>query len=342
MYEEPDVLIDDDEITDGERYLPGTGGSFEIVFEAEDAGSRLDAAVAKRACLTRSAAQKAIEAGGAVKNNKPLKKNYRVSEGETITFTLPPLESSDIEPENIPLDIVYEDDCLIVVNKPKGMVVHPAPGHFSGTLVSALLWHCKGAESGLSGIGGVIRPGIVHRIDADTSGLLVAAKTDAAHQSLAAQIKAHTAKRVYEALISGDMKNEEGVVDAPIGRHPSDRIKMAVITDKRYFSRPAVTHWKVIEHFRGNCHVECRLETGRTHQIRVHMNHIGHHLLCDPLYGMKGASAQLEKRYSELCQGQCLCARVLGFNHPETGEYMEFKAPLPDYFEEMREILRKQ
>ena len=138
------------------------------------------------------------------------------------------------------------------------------------------------------------------------------------------------------------MKNEEGTIDAPIGRHPSDRIKMAVITDKRYFSRPAVTHWKVIEHFRGNCHVECRLETGRTHQIRVHMNHIGHHLLCDPLYGMKGASAQLEKRYSELCQGQCLCARVLGFNHPETGEYMEFKAPLPDYFNEMREILRKQ
>ncbi|NLZ36579.1 MAG: RluA family pseudouridine synthase [Clostridiales bacterium] len=342
MYEDPDIFTDDDDISDTTKYLPGTGGSFEIVFEAEDAGARLDASVSKRACITRSAAQRAIEAGGAVRDGKALKKNYRVSEGETITFTLPPLESADIEPEDIPLDIIYEDDSLIVVNKPKGMVVHPGPGHFSGTLVSALLWHCSREGSGLSGIGGVIRPGIVHRIDADTSGLLVAAKTDAAHQSLAGQIKDRSAKRVYEALISGDMKNEEGVIDAPIGRHPTDRIKMAVITDDRYFSRPAVTHWKALEHFRGYCHIECRLETGRTHQIRVHMNHINHHLLCNPLYGMKGASAQLERRYSELCRGQCLCARVLGFNHPLTGEYMEFKAPLPDYFEEMREILRKQ
>ena len=240
----------------------------------------------------------------------------------------PPPEVLDVTPQNIPLDIVYEDGDLLVVNKPKGMVVHPAPGNPDGTLVNALLYHCGGS---LSGINGVIRPGIVHRIDKDTSGLLIVAKNDRAHQSLAEQIAVHSFTRIYNAVVYGNLKTEEGTISAPLGRHPADRKRMAVLSSG---GREAVTHYRVLERFSGFTLVECRLETGRTHQIRVHMAHIGHPVAGDPVYGPKKCITELH--------GQCLHARVIGFVHPATGEYLEFDSGLPPYFQQFLSKLRSR
>ena len=260
-------------------------------------------------------------------NGAPAAKNARLREGDRVEATEPPPEVLDVKPQNIPLDIVYEDQDLLVVNKPKGMVVHPAAGNPDGTLVNALLFHCGDS---LSGINGVIRPGIVHRIDKDTSGLLIVAKNDRAHQSLAEQIAVHSFTRIYNAVVYGIVKEEEGTVSAPIGRHPTDRKRMAVLSSG---GREAVTHYRVLERFPGFTLVECRLETGRTHQIRVHMAHIGHPVAGDPVYGPKKCITEL--------QGQCLHARVIGFIHPATGEYLEFDSGLPPYFERFLEKLRR-
>ena len=259
-----------------------------------------------------------MEVGG-----RPAAKNCKVGAGETVTVAIPDPKPCEAAAQAIPLDVVYEDDCLLVVNKPKGMVVHPAPGHYEGTLVNALLAHCGDS---LSGIGGVQRPGILHRIDKDTSGLLMVAKTDAAHQFLAAQIKDHSFTREYEAVVHGQIKNDQGRVEAPIGRHPQKRKQMAV-TDRN--SKPAVTHYTVLARYPvpgsgGFTHLRLRLETGRTHQIRVHMAHIGHPVAGDALYGPKKPAPGLD--------GQCLHAKKVGFIHPQTGAYMEFDSPLPDYF----------
>ncbi len=251
-------------------------------------------------------------------NQKPVKPNYILAAGDVIEVSVPPAKALDILPEAIPLEIVYEDASLLVVNKPQGMVVHPAAGNYSGTLVNALLHHC-GDE--LSGIGGVARPGIVHRIDKDTSGLLVVAKTDAAHQSLAEQIQKKTVTREYECVVSGVVALDRGTVDAPIGRHPTDRKKMAVVSTN---SKRAVTHFTVLERFVSYTYLQCRLETGRTHQIRVHMKYMGHPVVGDPLYSAG------KNRFG--LKGQALHAKKLGFVHPETGNYMEFESPLPGYF----------
>lgn len=268
--------------------------------------------------LTRSAAVRLITGGNVLVNGKTVAKSYKVVCGEEIKVSLPEPEPSEALPENIPLDIVYEDGDLLVVNKPKGMVVHPAPGNPSGTLVNALLYHC--GES-LSGIGGVIRPGIVHRIDKDTSGLLMVAKNDASHVFLAEQIKNHSFVREYATVVYGRVKEEKGTVDAPIGRHPVDRKRQAIVKD----GKPAVTHYEVEGYFRGYTMLKCRLETGRTHQIRVHMASLGHPVCGDGVYGGKLAE-------KSGLQGQCLHAKKLGFVHPSTKEYMEFDSPLPEYF----------
>lgn len=293
----------------------------QIFFEVmpEEVGLRLDHFLALRLPdYSRSALQKLIEAGNVTIVGKPLSKNYRIRIGETLDVCIPALQELSAKPEEIPLEIVYEDDDLLVVNKPKGMVVHPAVGHADGTLVNALLHHCKGS---LSGINGVIRPGIVHRIDKDTSGLLIAAKNDAAHRGLAAQIKEHSFLREYEAVVYGNVKQDSGTVDQPIGRSRQDRKKMCVTQEN---SRPAVTHYTVIERLNGFTHIRCRLETGRTHQIRVHMAYIGHPVAGDPVYGPKKVIKNLE--------GQCLHAKTIGFVHPITGEDLYFTSDLPDYF----------
>ena len=277
--------------------------------------------------LTRSALQNLIEAGNAAVNGQPLPKRYKVRAGDCIAITIPDPRPLEAEPQDIPLDIVYEDAHLIVVNKPKGMVVHPAPGNPDGTLVNALLYHCAG---GLSGIGGAIRPGIVHRIDKDTSGLLVVAKDDATHQGLAEQMSVHSIHRVYHAVVYGNLKEDAGRVEKPIGRDPRDRKKMAV-TD--IHSRYACTDWKVLERFGNFTHIACRLKTGRTHQIRVHMASIGHPLAGDAVYGPHSVIKALE--------GQCLHAKELGFVHPATGEYLQFDSPLPPYFTAFLAKLRK-
>lgn len=283
---------------------------------------RLDVYLARALDLTRSAAARLIEEGGVTVDGRTAAKNCKVGEGERVAVCIPDLRPCAAEAEAIPLNVVYEDNCLLVVNKPKGMVVHPAPGHAGGTLVNALLAHCGDS---LSGIGGVQRPGILHRIDKDTSGLLMVAKTDEAHQSLAAQIKEHTFTREYEAVVHGQVKREAGRVEAPIGRHPQKRKQMAV-TDRN--GKPAVTHYAVADRYPaaggGFTHLRLRLETGRTHQIRVHMAYIGHPVAGDPLYGPKKAAPGLV--------GQCLHAKRVGFVHPQTGVYMEFDSPLPDYF----------
>ena len=290
----------------------------------ENAGERLDAFLAEQLeDVTRSAAAKLCAGGSVTREGKPLAKNYRLTGGETIAVALPDPEPMDAVAQDIPLDVVYEDADVIVVNKPKGLVVHPAPGHPDGTLVNALLHHCAGS---LSGIGGALRPGIVHRIDRDTSGLIIAAKNDYAHQCLSAQLQDHSLARTYECVVVGNLKADSGTVDAPIGRHPVDRKKMAVVSN----GRPAITHWEVIARYGGYTHVRCRLETGRTHQIRVHMAHIGHPILGDTVYGAKRAVPGL--------QGQCLHAVGLRFVHPRTGEVVECSCPLP---EEFREVLRK-
>lgn len=299
----------------------------EWIAAPEDAGARLDAFLAGKMEKTRSSVQKLIEEENVRLNGAPAAKNARLREGDRVEATEPPPEVLDVKPQNIPLDIVYEDQDLLVVNKPKGMVVHPAAGNPDGTLVNALLFHCGDS---LSGINGVIRPGIVHRIDKDTSGLLIVAKNDRAHQSLAEQIAVHSFTRIYNAVVYGIVKEDEGTVSAPIGRHPTDRKRMAVLSSG---GREAVTHYRVLERFPGFTLVECRLETGRTHQIRVHMAHIGHPVAGDPVYGPKKCITEL--------QGQCLHARVIGFIHPATGEYLEFDSGLPPYFERFLEKLRR-
>ena len=279
---------------------------------------RIDVFTAKTAEITRSRAAGLIADGNVLINGKAAAKNAKVKDGDSVTITLPDPETYDITPEDIPLDIVYEDGDLLVVNKPKGMVVHPAAGNYSGTLVNALMYHCGDS---LSGINGVMRPGIVHRIDKNTSGLLMVAKNDFAHNKLAEQIKEHSFTREYEAVVYGGLKADSGVIDAPIGRHPIKRKQMAVISEN---SKNAVTHYEVIKRFEGFTHVKLRLETGRTHQIRVHMAYIGHPVAGDEVYGPKKVIKELG--------GQCLHAKKIGFVHPRTGEYMEFSSRLPDYF----------
>ena len=287
-----------------------------------EGGRRLDSEISARAGVSRAAAQKWLDAGLVLVDGQARPKNHQTRPGEVVTVTPPPARPLDAQPEDIPLCIVYEDDALLVVDKPRGMVVHPAAGNEQGTLVNALLAHCG---SSLSGINGVLRPGIVHRIDKDTSGLLVVAKTDAAHLGLSAQLEAHSMEREYRAVVHGRMRESEGVIDAPLARHPVHRKKMAVVPG----GRRAVTHYRVLEQFPRFCYLSCRLETGRTHQIRVHMASIGHPLAGDPLYGpARGLSIG----------GQCLHAAVLGFTHPVTGEFLRFVSPLPDYFEA---LLRK-
>ena len=296
-----------------------------LILTADREGERLDAFLARSVPdLTRSAAQKLLEDGAVTLSGRPGKKNDRTVVGIKVSVTLPDPEPLDVLPQNIPLDVVYEDDDVIVVNKPVGMVVHPAPGHPDGTLVNALLYHCG---SSLSGINGVLRPGIVHRIDRDTSGLIIAAKNDRAHLALAAQLQDHTLARVYEAVAVGNLKEDSGTGDAPIGRHPVDRKRMAV---DRKNGRPAVTHWSVLARYPGYTRVECRLETGRTHQIRVHMASIGHPLLGDVVYGNT-------KPFPGLA-GQCLHAKRLRFLHPSTGEPVEVECPLPQWF---TDVLKK-
>lgn len=289
----------------------------------DEIGKRLDKFVAEREDLTRSAIQKLIETGRVTVNGQAASKNYLLKDGDGVEIEVPPPTSLTLEPENIPLDIVYEDDDLLVVNKPKGMVVHPAPGNYSATLVNALLYHCRGH---LSGINGVIRPGIVHRIDKDTSGLLLVAKNDVAHHDLAAQIAAHTLERAYEALVVGGFSEDEGTIDAPLARHPTDRKRMAVVKG----GREAVTHWTVLARYRGYTHLRCRLETGRTHQIRVHLSSLGHPLFGDTVYG--GGKSKFEIQNAALAAGQVLHAKRLGFVHPTTGERMVFESDLPPYF----------
>ena len=277
--------------------------------------------------LTRSAVQKLLDSGGVTCRGRRVKKNEKTAAGETYTVCLPSPEPSDVLPQNIPLDVRYEDEDVIVVNKPVGMVVHPAPGHPDGTVVNALLHHC-GAS--LSGINGVLRPGIVHRIDRDTSGLLIAAKNDAAHLALAEQLQDHSLYREYRAVCVGSLKEEAGTVDAPIGRHPTDRKKMAVLPE----GRQAVTHWKALAHYPGHTYLQCRLETGRTHQIRVHMASLGHPLLGDTVYGSQKPVPGLG--------GQCLHAFRLSFLHPRTGERILVECPLPPWFESVLTRLGRQ
>ncbi|MBN6185916.1 RluA family pseudouridine synthase [Aneurinibacillus sp. BA2021] len=284
------------------------------IVEPEDAGERVDKFLAGvQEDWSRSQLQGWIKDGLLTVNGRAVKGNYRLQEDDEVVLTVPPVREVNIVPENIPLDVVYEDSDVIVVNKPRGLVVHPAPGHYSGTLVNALLYHCKD----LSGINGLLRPGIVHRIDKDTSGLLMAAKNDKAHESLASQLKAHTVNRKYVALVHGVIPHEKGTIDAPIGRDPKNRQQMAVVFEH---SKPAVSHFVVLERFKNHTLVELKLETGRTHQIRVHMKYIDHPLVGDPKYGPK-SSFEIE--------GQALHAKTLGFVHPRTGETLEFHAPLP-------------
>ena len=291
-----------------------------IVFvAAQESGERIDALLARSVeNLTRSAAQRLIGEGLVTLGGEPVKKNYKCASGDEFELTLPPAQDAPLLPQNLPLEVVYEDGDVIVVNKPRGMVVHPAPGHPDGTLVNALLYLCGDS---LSGVGGEKRPGIVHRIDKDTSGLIIAAKNDFAHQGLSAQLSDHSLARVYECVVRGRVRDDEGTVDAPIGRSPADRKRMAVTQNR---SRPAVTHYTVLARYNGYTLLQCRLETGRTHQIRVHMAHIGHPLLGDHTYGAPSPDKGLE--------GQCLHARELRFIHPRTGEPVHLVTELPDYF----------
>ncbi len=299
----------------------------ELLFiEKEDEGKRIDAFISEATELSRANVQRLLSSGDIFVNGKTVNKSYKTSNGDEISLHIPEPEITDILPENIPLDILYEDNELIVINKPQGMVVHPAPGHISGTVVNALMYHCK---DGLSGINGELRPGIVHRIDKDTSGVIVAAKTDRAHISLSEQLAAHSMTRLYNAIVYNGFSEPEGTVSTLIGRAKNDRKKMAVLL---HGGREAVTHYRVLEALGKYTLVELKLETGRTHQIRVHMAHIGHPLVGDTVYGSGRQTFSLN--------GQCLHARVLGFIHPVSGEYMEFSSPLPDYFETLLKRLR--
>ena len=300
----------------------------EFTADNGETGVRIDRCLSdKYEDLSRSYLQKLLKEQRITVNGKPVKANYKLQTGDQVQITVPDLSEPDILPENIPLDILYEDEDILVVNKPKGMVVHPANGHICGTLVNAILYHCQG---NLSGINGVMRPGIVHRIDKDTTGALLVCKNDTAHRDLAQQLKDHSIKRRYRAIVWGNIKEEEGTIEGPIGRHPVDRKKMAINYKN---GKDAVTHYKVLERFGNATYIECRLETGRTHQIRVHMTNIGHPLLGDEIYGSGKNPYHL--------QGQTLHAMILGFVHPRTGKYMEFSAPLPEYFVNLLEKLRK-
>ncbi len=312
-------------------------GDFEIFSEPSDAGQRLDSFVCEHCDITRSAAVKLIEREKVLVDGVCVAKNYKMRGGERISVDIPEPVECEAKPEDIPLDIVYEDEDIIVVNKPVGMVVHPAAGNPTGTLVNALLYHCKGS---LSGIGGVIRPGIVHRIDKDTAGLLVCAKCDEAHLFLASEIKEHKVSRIYYAIVLGNMKEDSGTVNAPIGRHPTDRKKMAVIRGEGRTAREAVTHWSVVERFGRFTLVRCELETGRTHQIRVHMASIGHSLLGDGVYG--GGGTEFEAKNKKLINGQCLFAAELSLKHPRSREVMTFCAEFPKDFSSVLEKLRKE
>lgn len=299
-----------------------------FTIETEDVNKRVDVFLNEEMeDVSRSALQKNIEKGNITVNGEKISKNYKLRIGDIVEAELPPPENIDIVPEDIPLDIMYEDDDLIVINKPQNMVVHPAPGHYTGTLVNALMFHCG---DDLSGINGVLRPGIVHRIDKDTSGVLVIAKSDLAHKGLSEQLAEHSMKRVYNAIVYNSFNEESGTVDRNIDRSKNDRKKMAVVMQG---GRNAVTHYKVIEKLGKYTWVELQLETGRTHQIRVHMSYIGHPLLGDPVYGPKKCPFNLN--------GQVLHAKVLGFVHPRTGEYIEFNSELPDYFSSLIERLKK-
>ena len=287
--------------------------------QTQESAERIDALLARSLPgLTRSAAQRLLAQGAVTKDGAPVKKNYKTVPGDTFVVTLPDAAPSELVAQDLPLDVVYEDEDVIVVNKPKGLVVHPAPGHPDGTLVNALLYHCGDS---LSGINGELRPGIVHRIDRDTSGLIIAAKNDFAHVKLAEQLQDHTLARTYRCIVTGNLREDTGTVNAPIGRCPTDRKKMAVVAG----GRNAVTHWTVLERYPGVNYVECRLETGRTHQIRVHMAYIGHPILGDTVYGNKKPVPGL--------QGQCLHAVGLKFIHPRTGELVELTCGLPEEFE---------
>ena len=301
----------------------------EIVMEItpEMEGERIDKCISNYLeSLSRSYIQKIIKDGKAYVNDAVVKANYNVKVDDKVQFEIPDCEEPDIPPQDIPLDILYEDKDILIVNKPKDMVVHPAPGHYEGTLVNAIMFHCKDE---LSGINGVLRPGIVHRIDKDTTGSIIICKNDEAHRKIAQQLKEHSITRKYRAIVYGRNMEEEGTVNAPIGRHPTDRKKMA-INEKN--GKPAVTHYKVLERFDKYTYIECQLETGRTHQIRVHMTSIGHPLLGDEVYGNTKCPFKLE--------GQTLHAMTIGFIHPTTGEYVEYEAPLPEYFEHLLQILR--
>lgn len=294
----------------------------ELYFTADVPGIRIDRFLSdEMPDVSRSHIQKLIKEHLVSVNDNQIKSNYKVNTGDSIRVSLPDPEIPDITPEDIPLDILYEDEDILIVNKPKGMVVHPAPGHYSGTLVNAVMYHCK---DNLSGINGVSRPGIVHRIDMDTTGSLIICKNDLAHQSLADQLKDHSITRKYHAIVHGRLKEDTGTINAPIGRHPVNRKKMSTHAPN---GRPAVTHYKVLKRFGGYTYIECRLETGRTHQIRVHMASIGHPILGDAVYGPAKCPFKLE--------GQTLHAKILGITHPRTGAYMEFDAPLPSYFEDL-------
>lgn len=300
----------------------------EYKVEEECAGIRIDRYLADTGNdLSRSYLQKLLKEQAITVNEKTVKANYKVQTGDHIVVSLPEMKELDILPEDIPLDILYEDDYVLVVNKPKDMVVHPSAGHTEGTLVNAVLAHCQG---NLSGINGVLRPGIVHRIDKDTTGALLICKEDSVHRELAEQLKKHSIRRRYRAIVQGNVKEDEGTIEGPIGRHPVDRKKMAINYKN---GKDAVTHYRVLERFGQQTYIECRLETGRTHQIRVHMTSIGHPLLGDTVYGSAKNPFHL--------QGQTLHAMILGFVHPITGEYMEFEAPLPDYFSKLLDKLRK-
>ena len=295
----------------------------EMIIIANDAVSRLDKFISENSDISRSYAAKLIEDGCVTVNLKPAQKKTKVATGDEIRIALPEPQEIEAKPENIPIDIVYEDDSVIVVNKPQGMVVHPAAGNMSGTLVNGLLFHCS-----LSSINGAVRPGIVHRIDKDTSGLLVVAKTNEAHEALSEQLKERKALRKYYCIVNGNIKEDTGTVDKPIGRHPTDRKRMAIIEG----GRDAVTHFKVLERFGQFTLVECTLETGRTHQIRVHMASLGHNIVGDPVYGVK--------KDREKGKGQLLHAKTIGFKHPKTGEIMEFTSDLPEAFTVALEKLR--
>ena len=299
----------------------------ELFPEIADSGLRIDKYLSSvNEQLSRSYIQKLLKSGLVLVDGKPVKASYQVDEGDVISLDIPEAVEPEIEPENMDLDILYEDQDVILVNKPKGMVVHPAAGHYSHTLVNGLMYHCKDQ---LSGINGVMRPGIVHRIDMDTTGVISACKNDMAHNSIAAQLKEHSITRRYQAIVHGVLKDDAGTIEGPIGRHPTDRKKMSINYNN---GKSAVTHYKVLKRFRQYTHVECRLETGRTHQIRVHMASIEHPLLGDLVYGPG-------KCPIPGLQGQTLHAGVLGFIHPRTGEYMEFTAPLPEYFAKLLNTL---